>query len=632
MKFGQQLLSNFNMEWGLDSYVAYVQHKQVLKEVRDGSVPVQDFFSLLNRDLEKINLFVKQLETCLNDHINTLRTTPKSQLKKERIFDAFNEGKALHAYQLLNKTSFEKIVKKFQKVMGLRIVKKKAADEEDEEKPTQEPMSEVMKARLREQCDEYLQTVEESYFMNPERIDIASDLESLTALYAEGFSEGDEILATDVLEKVWSLDPRSQPRMVDYVDAHYYKQKMRKREMTYACKIVCGSTNRNLARNVSRCLGHKSLCATNVDTHVNGECNMQVIDNIRGDDVFVFQTVSFADGVSLGHAQMELLLLIHTCRLASAARITAVLPYTAYQSRKMPMGAFARMVTKMGADRVLTVDLLAGQIQGYFENVPLDNVKVVMEFVKYFREKLDMDVEDYANEVCIVAPRSTGVERAREFADELGCGLATVIRRRKEEMGEEGRDLNWQFQETTEVVGDVKDKICIVVSCILDEGENMVSVLEQIKAEGAGRCFAAAVHGVLAGEAVTRLNSSPVEEVVVTDTICQDALMHVCPKLRVIPVAPLLAECIDRIHSEASIGTMIKSHKKPYTSTRRISSYDSSDVLQQLEGVDLSLLRIRGSIDSTPSPQHQSRAHHILRKDRASPTERREREATLGLQ
>ena len=128
-------------------------------------------------------------------------------------------------------------------------------------------------------------------------------------LYAEGFSDGDESLAQDVLEKVWSLDPRSQPRMIDYTDAHYYRVKMRRREVcsvfclgyfcidcsqamlqtiqhnttqqtNYACRVVCGSTNKNLARNVSRCLGHKSLCGVNVGTHANGECNMQILDNV----------------------------------------------------------------------------------------------------------------------------------------------------------------------------------------------------------------------------------------------------------------------------------------------------------------------------------------------------------------
>ena len=313
---------------------------------------------------------------------------------------------------------------------------------------------------------------------------------------------------------------------------------------------------------------------------------------IRGDDVFVFQTVSYTDDVSLGRAQMELLLLVHTCRLASAARITAVIPYTAYQSRKQPMSAYAQMVNQMGADRILTVDLLQAQIQGFFGNAPLDNVHVLMEFVKYFKEKLDPEVDDYEKQVCIVAPRSTSVERAREFADELGCGLASVIRRRKEEIeeakDEDGTPLRWSFHETSEIVGDVEGKICIVVSCILDEGENMVSVVEQLKAAGSTRCFAAAVHGVLAGEAVRRLSHSALEEIVVTDTICQDALLSRCSKLRVIPVAPLLAECIDRIHSEASIGTMVKSSKKVYQ-TRRVGNDD--DVMQQLEGVDLAAIR-----------------------------------------
>ena len=306
---------------------------------------------------------------------------------------------------------------------------------------------------------------------------------------------------------------------------------------------------------------------------------------IRGDDVFVVQSMTFNDEVSLARAQMEMLLMIHTCRLSSAARITAVMPYMAYQSKKQSMSACASMLGKMGCDRVLTVDLLAGQIQGYFENVPLDNVKTVMEFVKYFKEKLDSTVEDYATEVCIVSPRSTAVERAREFADEMGCGLATVIRRRKEE---ENKD--WKFTEVSEIVGDVNGKICIIMSCILDEGENMRGVAEELVTAGATLVYACAVHGVLAGEAMERLNNAPIEECVVTDSICQDERMSRCSKLRVIPVAPLLAECIDRIHCEASIGMMHKVKTCNTGTARRVSSMavlDEAHVMEELRKDDM---------------------------------------------
>ena len=184
------------MEWGLDSYVNYAGHKETLKEVRvcsmqliathtpphtqEGRVSVATFFSLLDRDLEKINLFVKQLETYFRDHMKTLRSSSKSSLKKGRIFDAHNEGKALHCYQQLNKTSFEKIVKKFQKVMGLRQMKKKNPEDEEDDVVPCVKLPESQKARLREQCDEYLASVEEAYFMNPERIDLAGELQDLT--------------------------------------------------------------------------------------------------------------------------------------------------------------------------------------------------------------------------------------------------------------------------------------------------------------------------------------------------------------------------------------------------------------------------------------------------------------------
>eukprot|EP01064_Diplonema_japonicum_P025172 TRINITY_DN361_c0_g4_i3.p1 TRINITY_DN361_c0_g4~~TRINITY_DN361_c0_g4_i3.p1 ORF type:complete len:635 (+),score=178.66 TRINITY_DN361_c0_g4_i3:75-1907(+) len=601
MKFGQQLLSEFNLEWGLDAYVGYKSLKELLKDIKAKKTDVEIFFKSIQEDLQMVNLFFKNQETTLYDSTRVLRDTSQEKVSKKDVFECYNQAKAIHRYQDLNKLCFEKIIKKFLKRMGLRQRKK------DEEAQVEEPpmFSKKQETELRLRCDEFLETVEDSYFQNPEKVDLAKTMQDMEIVYSESFANGDEILSQDVLEKVWSMDHRSQSRIIDYTDAHYYKEKLRKREQHYACRILCGSTNRSLARNVSRCLGHKSLCNARVATFANGECNLQVLDNIRGDDVFLFQSASFTDEVSLAHAQMELLLLVHTCRLASAARITAVMPYMAYQSKKQPMSAFAQMITKMGVDRILTVDMLSGQIQGYFESTPLDNVKVLMEFVKYFREKFDNKVEDYASQVCIVSPRSTAVDRAKEFADELGCGLATVIRRRKEEEEEENK-LSWKFKEVSEIVGDVKGKICIILSCILDEGENMAGVAEEVVSAGATEVYAAAVHGVFAGQAVERLDNAPIEEVVVTDTICQDDLMSSFAKLRVIPVAPLLAECVDRIHSEASLGGMMKARRN-YTPavSRRVSAMptsESHDILSHLEGVDLTTLTKLQTSDGRLSP------------------------------
>ncbi|KAJ9471364.1 Ribose-phosphate pyrophosphokinase [Diplonema papillatum] len=566
MKFGQQLLSEFNLDWGVESYVNYKNLKDLLADIRAGTDKVNVFFESLEKDRAVLDLNVKQFEISLDDLWTHVRQQPQDKLTKEEIFKAYCYARAIHNYQQLNRMCFEKIIKKFQKRLGLRQHRK------DDPLPPKPLRADEIRA-LVEQCERFLAELDDSYFLNPSRIDLARMMQEIEALYAIAYSEGDEILAAGVLEKVWSMDPRSQPRIVDYVDAHYYKEKLRKREKSYACKILCGKSNRVLARNVSRCLGHKSLPSATVDQHPNGECKLQVNENIRGDDVFIFQTCSFSrEGGSLGHSQMELLLLIHTCRLASAARITAVIPYVAYQSSRLEMTAFAQMIKKMGCDRVLTVDLLAGQIQGYFENMPLDNVPVLMEFVKYFTMKLG-NIVDPAD-LCIVSPRSTTVERAKQFADEMGCGLATVLRRRKEE--EESDNLQWEFTEVTEIVGDVKGKTCIIYSSYLDDAENVTAVAEQLKTAGAADLYVAAIHGIFAGKAVERLINSPVLECVVTDSVCHDAIMERFPKLRVLPLAALLAECVDRIHSEASIGSMM--HKKGLgkvhspSNARRVSS------------------------------------------------------------
>eukprot|EP01060_Flectonema_neradi_P022172 TRINITY_DN30457_c0_g1_i1.p1 TRINITY_DN30457_c0_g1~~TRINITY_DN30457_c0_g1_i1.p1 ORF type:complete len:610 (+),score=128.88 TRINITY_DN30457_c0_g1_i1:61-1890(+) len=602
MKFGQQLIGEFNLDWGLESYVGYKDLKSLLAKIANNEREIDDFFNMAERDLSLVCKYFVKLEVELLDMLKLVRGKSRERLKKTDIFEAFIFAKSMLAYQELNRLCFEKIMKKFHKVLGLRPKPKiQFREGQEEEAPSGRQLTKQEKMELRIRCETFTETIDSSYLMIPEKVDLAATFQEMNVLYAEAFLDADVTLSEGVLEKVWQMDNRSQPRIIDYVDAHFYKAKLTKREAHYACKVISCNTNRTLARNITRCLGHKSLTAATVDAYANGECNIQVLDNIRGDDVFVVQSMTFNDEVSLARAQMEMLLMIHTCRLSSAARITAVMPYMAYQSKKQSMSACASMIGKMGADRVLTVDLLAGQIQGYFENVPLDNVKTVLEFVKYFKEKFDTTVEDYATEVCIVSPRSTAVERAREFADEMGCGLATVIRRRKEEENE-----HWKFTEVSEIVGDVKGKICIIMSCILDEGENLAGVAEEVVAAGATLVYACAVHGVLAGEAMQRLNKAPIEECVVTDTICQDERMGRSSKLRVIPVAPLLAECIDRIHCEASIGMMHKSRTACNTGTaRRVSSMavlDEANVMEELRKDDMLSVLKRQELGRSNSP------------------------------
>eukprot|EP00756_Hemistasia_phaeocysticola_P022599 Hpha_TRINITY_DN15844_c1_g2::TRINITY_DN15844_c1_g2_i1::g.187190::m.187190/K00948/PRPS, prsA; ribose-phosphate pyrophosphokinase len=628
MKFGHRLLSEFNLDWGLDSYVSYNVLKGLIKDIESAEDAHrldrdEDFWKQVNYDLQLVVLIFKHLETELQEASVSLRQTPRSQLRKESIFQIYTLGKAIKNYQLLNREAFTRIMKKYEKRTGLRGLragsqlglggrkkKKEGGDDEegkiDESGPPKEP---ILPAERQHTVTDFLDQVDDSYFMNPTKMDVTSELELIVQIYAEAFCDGTTDIAEEVLEKVWALDLRSQPRIVDIEDAHFFKKKYRKREQNYACKLITGSSNRALARNVTKCLGHlRGPCHVLADKYSSGEVNVQILENIRGDDVFVLQSGSHfvsqgREGNSLSHCCMELLLLLHTARLSSAARITAVMPYMPFQSRNQPAAAFAQMVRQMGCDRILTVDLLAGQLQGFYEELPLDNVSVVMEFAKYFRDKLsEMGVDDFASQVCAVSPTSTGVERARHFADVVGCGIATVIRRRKrdlDEQGFEGKEL--QFSESSEVVGDVKGKVCIMVACIIDEAEIFEDVSAQLKEAGAQKVYLSAVHGLFPGESCEQLNAAPVDEIVTTDTVFQDHHMSICPKLRVLPVAPLLAECIDKVHREESIGTMLKQTAGRMPTPRRASPNPwrresmpqpmEDEIERHLEGVDFKQVR-----------------------------------------
>eukprot|EP01062_Namystynia_karyoxenos_P062483 TRINITY_DN55370_c0_g1_i1.p1 TRINITY_DN55370_c0_g1~~TRINITY_DN55370_c0_g1_i1.p1 ORF type:complete len:672 (+),score=266.01 TRINITY_DN55370_c0_g1_i1:93-2108(+) len=621
MKFAQQLLSQFNPDWGLDSYVGYRDLKECIKDIEaadkgaERDEKVDAFYRMLNRDLQLVNLVLKHLEGGLLETMASLRQKPRTELRKEAIFECYSQGRAVKCYQELNHEAFKRIIKKFQKRMGLRAQRQPAREGDEDDIGAVQPLVPLEHRQL---CDEFLALVDDAYFMSPEKLDITAELESMQQIYAEAFCEGATDIAEEVLEKVWAIDKRSHSRMVDYTDAHFYKQKQRKRERQFACRIFCGNTNRPLARNVSRCLGHqRGLGQAKVQAFVSGEVSIQIQENIRGDDVFIFQSGSHSvgedddDRISLSQAQMELLLLVHTARLSSASRITAVMPYMPYQHSNQPAASWAQMLKQMGCDRVLTVDLLAGQIQGFYE-IPVDNVTVVLEFAKYFRDMLEeyfrdeTGEPDWANRVVSVSPTSTGVERARTFADILGCGIATVIRRRTKDLQSQGFTGQLKFSEQAEIVGDVSNRVCIIVACILDEAELTESVAQQLVEAGACRVYVCAVHGVLPGDSCALLNDAPIEEIVVTDTICQDSHMRKCPKLRVVPVAPLLAECIDRIHREESVGSIMKQrpgmYGRPPTNTpaRRASPYVWRDGMQgvrdeevekHLEGVDFRQLQ-----------------------------------------
>jgi ribose-phosphate pyrophosphokinase len=308
--------------------------------------------------------------------------------------------------------------------------------------------------------------------------------------------------------------------------------------MSYELKLFTGNANPSLAQEIARYL-HVPLGDVEVSRFSDGEVFVQLNENVRGTDVFVVQPTCPPVNDNL----MELLVMIDALKRASARRITAVLPYYGYgrQDRKeqprVPITAklVADLLTAAGVDRVLALDLHAGQIQGFF-NIPVDHLFAAPVIVDYLGKK---DLRDPV----IVSPDAGGVERARAIAKRLRAGLAIIDKRR------EGPNQAVAMY----LIGDVRGKDTVVIDDMIDTAGTLVQAVGALEREGARRILACGVHAVLSGPALERLKAAPLEEVVVTNSIPVDKRL---PQLTVLTVAPILGEAIRRIHDEESVSTL----------------------------------------------------------------------------
>jgi len=311
--------------------------------------------------------------------------------------------------------------------------------------------------------------------------------------------------------------------------------------MPEGIKIISGSSHMTLPQEVVGTLG-TSLCDTTITTFSDGEVMIQINENVRGTDAFVIQSTCPPVNDNI----MKLLLIIDALKRASAGRITAVIPYYGYgrQDRKVqprvPISSklVADLITAAGANRVLAVDLHAGQIQGFF-NIPVDHLYASPVLLDYIRRGNFRDL-------VIVSPDAGGVERARAFAKKLQCSLAIIDKRR--EMA--------NVSQVMHVIGEVKGRDAIILDDMIDTAGTTTQAAIALKEEGASRVFAASTHAVLSGPAIDRINDSVIEEVIVTNTIPLNSKKEKCRKLTVLSIAPLLAEAIKRIHEESSISSL----------------------------------------------------------------------------
>lgn len=309
-------------------------------------------------------------------------------------------------------------------------------------------------------------------------------------------------------------------------------------------KLLSGNSNRPLAEAIAACLDME-LTKADIKRFLDEEVWVEIQENVRGEDVFLIQPTSYPANDNV----MELLVAIDALRRASANRITAVIPYFGYarQDRKpgprTPISAklLANLITEAGADRVLTMDLHAGQIQGFFD-IPTDNLFASPVLVRDIQEKyIDKGIK-----TMVVSPDVGGVVRARAHAKRLETPLG-IIDKRREKAG---------VSEVMNVIGEVEGYHCILVDDIVDSAGTLCHAAAALKANGAIGVSAYVAHGVLSGPAVERVTNSELEEVVITDSICASQAVANCPKIRQISIAPLFAEAIKRINKEESVSVL----------------------------------------------------------------------------
>ncbi|TWB15080.1 ribose-phosphate pyrophosphokinase [Nitrospirillum amazonense] len=307
-------------------------------------------------------------------------------------------------------------------------------------------------------------------------------------------------------------------------------------------KLIAGNSNRPLAEAISVCL-KVPLTKASIRRFSDMEVFVEILENVRGEDVFVIQSTSYPANDNL----MELLVTIDALRRGSARRITAVLPYYGYarQDRKTgprtPISAklVANLITTAGANRVLTMDLHAGQIQGFFD-IPTDNLVAAPVFVQ------DIETTMGRDNLMIVSPDVGGVVRARAIAKRLDADLA-IIDKRRERAG---------VSEVMNVIGDVSGRDCILVDDIVDSAGTLCNAAVALKERGAKSVRAYVTHGVLSGGAVARVAQSPLEALITTDSIQATEAVRVSRNVRHLTVAPLIAEAIERISNEKSVSSL----------------------------------------------------------------------------
>jgi ribose-phosphate pyrophosphokinase len=540
--YTRQLLSDYLPDLGLQRYIAYDRIKEITKlaatakdnETRDKHAT--EYFRVLKDSFIEVKAVLHQLELEAQSKERHIKFLAVEDLREDDtlIIEAYCHLHRIERYRSLNVEGFAKVLEKF-----LRRVAVSSLDLQDK----------VRKA------DDIIA----SSILSVPIYASANAKEVLAATYSVVKATTLE-KAFEVLDRSLEMNPLFTRRILPLSAAHHFRVRSKHQQLqgTFAAKIVAGSSNPKLAKLICSVMRSGAKVNASVGRFQNGEVSIKLEEAVRSDDVYVVQ--SMADAHSEGDIEsrnnsgtsaaiVELLLALQTATLASSARLTAVIPYMAYSKRTGEIAAIAEMLETMGCQRVITVDLFAEQVEGMF-SIPVDNVSARDEFLHYLLNRHRATGKPLTN-IVMVSPNADNVARARGFADRLMkvgrldpktefVGVASAVRR----IGSDAID----------VAGNVAGCDCIIVDNVLDEAITTSLVAKKLREMGASTVRIFAPHGLFSGGGIDRVKEDGVfDEVVITDSISRENLVRdpvLATKLRILPVAPLLAGVIDCVHSD----------------------------------------------------------------------------------
>lgn len=552
LSFRRTLLSEYNIAFGLSAYV----HVDTLEAVINGWDPTRsaqlesDFFGQIQADFSMLRDKCAALDADVKSQLYSLRAAPEEEMKTtvgvDRIVRVYTAFDALRQYRAINLKAFRFVLEGFMLRCGT------------------ESLASQHKVR------QFDSMIADSAIAQPE-LDGAEAMDYIASLYAtvKGKRSFEEAVKELHSRMIGNRD--TQSRILPLGDAFFFHPRSghKAKQGRFGVKLIAGRTNPKLASRIEFLLQSHVVARSNIRAFANGEVSIRIDEAVRGDDVFFIQSIapvqkgrkdataaaSVADDVSMSSAVIELLLAVQTMTLASAARCTVVVPYMAYTKQKSECAVLAELITLMGCHRVITVDMYKAQVEGFF-SCPVENVTFRFEFIRYLCNQLKAENHPMTNLV-VVSPDSEAVNQTRAFADSLSLhaglrmpdqavGVATAVKR-----------LN---SESIDIIGSVAGRHCFVVDSVIDEAVNICNVARKLKEEGAQTVVAVATHALFTGDAVARLLDAPLDRILVSDSIDHDSLLAIpemAKRLRILPLAPLLAEAMDRIHTETTLSTLI---------------------------------------------------------------------------